>query len=286
MIRSSLIHNSEMQLDELLEAYCASRECSPRYVESLRRTVRKAKASGLEKICQLQPDTVNRFLGALTVGPTTAANIRRELLTLWRYAFEEGVTETLPVRVRKVRPKHTPPQAWSMLDLVRMLETAERDETPLGGVSTLRRCDVLPSWIGLAFDTGLRFSDVLGLTAQHVRNGCISTTAGKTGKALVRKMSDATDEAVTALLARSPDGTLFGWALTRRRAIKMWRAFLDRHGFGGSCKWLRRSCATYVEREQPGAATRYLQHSHPMLAGRHYLDASLFDVPAGPPPIR
>lgn len=274
-----------MQLADLLNTYVAFRETSHRYRESLLRTVRKAQAIGLLEICQLTPANVNAFLNSLTVGSTTKSNIRRELLTLWRYAFEEGLTDVQPVRITRIRPKHSPPQAWSLPELSRLLACAEKDRTPVGGSTDMRACDLLPAWIGIAYDTGLRFGDVLSLHAGNIRNGCVSVTASKTGKPLVRRMSDATESAVHVLLKKSADTSLFSWALTRRRAIKVWRAFLDRHGFDGSSKWLRRSCATYVERKQPGAATRYLQHSHPALAPKHYLDETLFDIPDGPPPI-
>lgn len=274
-----------MSLADLLKAYVASRPTSLRYRESLQRTVRKAEASGLVKICQLAAPAVNQFLNQLSVGPTTRANIRRELLTLWRYAYEEGLTEAFPARVTRIRPSYSPPRAWSMDDLARMLSLAEDDSTAIGGVSKLRVCDVLPAWAGVAYDSGLRFGDVLLLGKDNFRNGCVCVTASKTGKPLVRRLSDSTQARVRALLSQSPDGTLFRWALTRRRAVMVWRSFLDRHGFDGSSKWLRRSCATYVEQMQPGAASRYLQHSNPALAPRHYLDQTLFSVPDGPPPI-
>jgi integrase len=275
-----------VRLTDLLGAYLASRTASLRYRESLRRTVKKAEGSGLLEICQLLPEGVNCFLNSLTVGDTTRANIRRELLTLWRYAYEEGLTESFPARITRIRPTYSPPKAWSLDELGRLLTLAESDTTTIGGQSGLRVCDVLPAWIGVAYDSGLRFSDVLSLGQANFRNGCVCVTASKTGKPLVRRLSDTTQACVRALLERSPDGTLLRWAVNRRRAVLAWRAFLDRHKVEGSSKWLRRSCATYVEREQPGAATRYLQHSHPMLAPRHYLDQSLFDVPDGPPPIR
>jgi hypothetical protein len=79
---------------------------------------------------------------------------------------------------------------------------------------------------------------------------------------------------------------MFKWALPRRRALKMWRAFLDANGFEGSSKWLRRSGATAVEMKRTGAATVFLGHSAPHLARMHYLDQSQFGMPEGPPALR
>lgn len=284
-MRSSVTEQQTMSVTELLQAYVDAKQPSQRYRESLLRTTRKMQASGLLNICQLTPELVNRFLAGLTVGPTTRSNIRRELLTLWRYAHEIGSTEVYPARVTRIRPAYQPPQAWSAEELSALMDAACNDRTPIGGKSGLLVSDALPAWIGIAYDAGLRFGDVLTLTDKNFRNGCVTMTASKTGKPLVRRLSELTNEFVVTLLARSPDGALFRWAITRRRAVLVWRAFLTRHGFKGSSKWLRRSCATYVEMDRPGAATAYLQHSHPMLAPRHYLDESLFSVPQGPPPI-
>lgn len=277
---------SKMSLRELLDRYMSAVEVSRRYAESLRRTVKKLEGSGLSRICQLAPDEVNSFLSSLRLSATTKHNIRRELLTLWRFACECGLTDVYPLRIRKIRPTYATPRAWSREELARLLKTATRDETAVGGRSGLRVCDLLPAWVGVAYDSGLRFGDVLGSRTADIRNGCICFTAGKTGKAGVRPLSPSTNAAVRRLAALSPDGTLFRWALTRRRAFLVWRAFLDRHRFHGSSKWLRRSCATFVEQAQPGAASRYLQHSNQMLATRHYIDQSMCAVPIGPPPIR
>jgi integrase len=212
--------------------------------------------------------------------------VRRELLTLWRYAFEEGFTEVPPLRVLRIRAAQRPVEAWSLDQLRQILECAEEDETPIGGLHSRRVCEWMPGWIVIAYDTGLRLGDLLALKRKNIRNGCINTTASKTGKSLTRPLSAYAQEWASRLAQDSPDGSLFSWFLTRRRALVSVRAFLDRHGFGGSTKFLRRSCATYVEASRPGEAWRYLQHSTPNLVPRHYADASLLAVPSGPPPIR
>jgi integrase len=288
MIRSSVIINVSMCLADLLDAYVASRETSKRYRESLLRTVRKATNAGLTSVDSLTPVQVNRFLASLStaLSPTTRHNIRRELLTLWRYAFEEGLTEAMPIRIAKIKPSYASPQAYSASDLERLLHAASTDVTKVGGLTAARVCDLMPAWIGIAYESGLRFEDVLELSFSDIRNGTVTTKANKTRKALVRGLSAGTLQDISELKSKSTNGTLFLWALTRRRAVKVWRSFLDRHGFEGSSKWLRRSCATYVEMKTPGSATRYLQHSNPTLVTNHYFDESLFAVPEGPPPIR
>lgn len=278
--------NRQMTLLSLLDRYTAANECSHRYVESLRRTVKKAEDSGLREIRQLVPDKVNSMLVGLTsLSQTTRHNIRRELLTLWKFAYETNLTEVYPARVRKIKPAFAPPQAWTPKEMQRLLKCAETDETRVSGRVQLRRCDVLPAWIGVGFESGLRFGDMHALTASNFRNDCVVVVEAKTGKTSVRKLSPGTVQAVERLLGMSPDRTLFKWCLPRRRAILLWKKFLDDHNFVGSSKWLRRTAATQVELQEKGSATYFLQHSMPHLAKRHYIDASQLAAPSGPPAI-
>lgn len=275
-----------MSLRDLLAAYIATNACGRRYIESLRRTVKKAEDSGLSETCQLDSERVNKFLVGLSCGPTTRHNIRRELLTLWRWAYDEGMAEVYPARVRKIRPAYSAPEAWQFGELQSILAKAEADMRPVSRRVKLVRSDVLPAWIGLAYDSGLRFTDIHGMTERHFRNGCVVISASKTGKPAVRQLSEKTQGDVARLFTFSPDGTLFKWFLPRRRAFLMWRSFLDANGFGGSTKWFRRAAATQIEMLKPGEATWFLQHSDPQLARRHYIDISQVHTPMAPPPLR
>lgn len=276
-----------MTLKQLLDQYLLAHSCSPRYVEGLRRTVRKAEDSGLLEIRQLAANEVNSFLAGLPkIGNTTRSNIRRELCSLWRFAHEIGMTDTYPTRVIRVRPDRRPVQAWTRQQLGRMLALAEGDRTPVSAKWPLvQRSDVLPPWITLGFDTALRFADIHGLRIDDFRDDVVAITASKTGKPLFRRISEDTQVKVARLFAMSPDGTLFLWCLPRRRALLMWRDFLKEHHLPGSSKWLRRSCATELEKAAPGSATHYLQHSSPLLVHNHYLDKAQFAVPSGPQPL-
>jgi integrase len=167
-----------------------------------------------------------------------------------------------------------------------MLALAKGDETNCGGLAQPEIKDWLPAWILIGYDTGLRFGDILGLTRSNIRNGSVCCTANKTGKSLVRKLSSDATAAALVLIKTSNDGSLFSGILTRRRAFVSWNHFLKRHHLRGSSKWLRRSCATYLDLNTPGSATNYLQHSSPALAMRHYIDQSLGAVPEGPPSIK
>lgn len=272
-----------MTLLDLCAAYCVAVGASHRYAESLRRTARRASLHGLTTVCQLTDHTANKFLSELQCSPTTISNMRRELCTMWRWAYEERMTDTPPSRVRRVRPRYAPPEAWSHAELRALLAAARADDTVVHTLHNVRVRDVMPCWILVGYDTGARFSDILSLNDRHCRNRSVYSVAAKTGKVLVRRLQDPTWQAVQDLLARSPNGTLFSWCLPRRRALMMWRGFLDRHNFRGSSKWLRRSAATALEARSPNSATLFLQHSNPSLARAHYIDATLVAPPPMPP---
>lgn len=266
--------------------YCATRDVCDAYRHSLARTVRKANEAGLLSAADLKPEAVSKFVLGLSTAAITRQNTRRELLTLWRYAFEEHLTDVPPMRVAKIRVASKPVEAWSHSELQRLLACAEQDVTPIGGTTSMRICDFMPCWIVVAYDTGIRFGDMHTLRASQIRNGFLTATASKTGKQLVRPLSPYALTLVNRLAKKSKDGTLFKWFLTRRRALVKIREFLDRHEFRGSSKYLRRSCATYIEATRPGEATRYLQHSAASVTSKHYVDESLLAVPCGPPPIK
>jgi integrase len=277
-----------MLLADLLDVYLSEREASPRYIESLKRTVKRARQFGLLDTSQLIPEKANEFLTRLPVAAVTRSNIRRELLTLWRFAFEQSYTDVPPLRVCRIKATPPPPRAWSLDTLRQLLAAAEQDTRPVSQrIPGLLWRDVLPCWIVIGYDTGLRFSDLLHLQGSNIANGCVICTAKKTGKFTIRAISPAGLELADQLSKKSPDGTLFRWALPRRRVLEKWKQFLQEQGVVGSSRWLRRSGATYVEKTCRGEAQRFLGHSNSALAYRHYLDQTLaVDLPHSPPALK
>jgi integrase len=276
-----------MQIVELAAKYAAEVSAAAGYAANLIRTARRFGVYGISQVRQLTADGVNKALHSMPVTPQTRHNIRRELLTLWKFAYESQLTDNPPLRLHRIKVRARPIEAWSMAMLERLLVAAGKDHTPISRrFPQVTRAMVLPAWIGLGFDTGLRFADIHELTIRSFRNNCVAVSANKTGKVTIRPVSAETSDEVTCLFKHSPDGTLFKWALPRRRAFVMWQTFLAEQKITGSSKFLRRSCATYVHRKTPGRASDYLSHSDPKLVWRHYLDQTLLDMPEGPPPIR
>lgn len=267
--------------------YILERDLSLSYSKNLERAVRVAGENGLTTSDQLNRQEVNGLLKLLsrTKSKIFLHNFRRELLTVWNYAHDEGIAASAPDRIMKIRAVQPPVKAWSMEELSRMIREAAKDKTCSGGVHQPLVCHWLPCWVRIGYETAMRFSDIYSLTTANVSGNWVMTTALKTNKPITRPVSAETVRGIEKLAAIAGDGTLFSTLLTRRRAFTEWRRFLDRHNFTGSSKYLRRSCATHMESERPGSASVYLQHSSPSLVYKHYIDQTLSRQWEGPPQI-
>jgi hypothetical protein len=110
------------------------------------------------------------------------------------------------------------------------------------------------------------------MTRKHIDGDTLRWTQAKTGDPIVKVLSPACLDAVTAMLAASPDGSILGWACGRRMAMRHMREHLDRCGLDGTSKWLRRSGATHIEMVAPGKASLHLGHRTATLAAQAYID--------------
>lgn len=277
----------EMRMQEVVDAYLDEHEAGTLYAKDMRRQCRKLAAYGVSHVADLTATSVNGWLASLTLSQVSRANARRLICTLWRFCHERGWTDEFPGRVRRIRCRPSPPTAWSKMAIEDLVKRACEDQRPISKrLPNIRYCDVIPAWICLGWDSGLRFGDIHLLRGQHLRNGCVCVTAQKTGKATVRKISQGTLGLCESLLAMSPDGTLFRWAIPRRRAFVMWRNFLTANNFSGTSKWLRRSSGTAVEKLERGGAREFLGHDDESTTKTYYLDQTLLQyVPTGPEPL-
>ena len=285
---SSPMPMPSIQLPELSRQYIAAHQMTKGYARQLRHAAEKLVERGIGDSTQLSSSSLNAFLDSRPSCESdhTRCNLRRQILTLWQWGFDERMIAEKPERIRKIKFLEESPVAWSFEQLCQLLSIAEKDEAVVSMKWCLRRCDVLPCWIRVGYESGLRFSDIHLLTRKHFRNGCLCRTASKTRKATIKRITADTQLSVDAMFARSPDGTLFRWALPRRLATVTWQAFLEDHAIEGSSKYLRRTGATLLESEHPGSATAFLGHSDPRLAAKHYIDPTLVAPPQGPPAIQ
>ncbi|MHB1038621.1 MAG: tyrosine-type recombinase/integrase [Pirellulales bacterium] len=230
------------------------------------------------ELSDLTDSTVNRWLSALGEGQRAKATIhnnRGELLALWNDAFANCVVQHPPRRVRKIKLPRTLPTAWNEGEILRLLAAAE--EVP----GWFRRSRVAkgPFWVALimtAYDTGLRQGDLLRLRRDQIdASGHLRTIQHKTGNEILSRVHLV--PTLAAIEATYPPRRkfIFGGVLYASRLQRAFQQIVKAAGLVGSFKKLRKSGATAVEKETPGAATAFLGHRSPQVAAMHYVDPTI-----------
>jgi integrase len=250
---------------DIAPLYLAGRQVSPAH----RRTV-TATAARAGKVAV---DALNRYLCGRVelVSGQTLKTERSICLSLWRWAYDQGLFETAPRGVMRLKARRKPTKAWT-LDQIRQILAAcdNASKRPMWSGAAPR--DFLRAWVLLAYETGARMGDVFSFTRDQIDGDTIAWVQSKTGDPLTRTLTPACQQAVQVMLAKSPDGSILGWACSRRQAIRRMRELLESCGLDGSSKWLRRSGATHCEMAQAGAGRLHLGHRSPALFESNYCD--------------
>lgn len=272
------------------EQYLLGRDVSKGYASNVRRTAAKMHSAGILP-SNIDGSRVSHWLSSLKaagLSPVSIRSERRSAITVWKFGFEVG-SITNPIRhvlAPKVPRKVT--RAFGRDDLTRLVKYAsDPSNSARFKGSHCPKNLWLVAWITCVYETGARFSDAYELRGEALVQGGLAWTASKTGIPVVKRLSVGTADRLQQLLALSPDGTVFRWAVSRRHAFAAVRAAFKGAGLPvGRTQWLRRSGATHAEMDRPGAAREYLAHATPGLAERHYIDyGQLLDRNAAPRPI-
>jgi integrase len=217
------------------------------------------------------------------VSPVTVATERAILTGLWRWAHESGLVESAPRGIVKFKIPRRPTRAWTVSQCC----TAVKGTFLL--TDTIRGKGItsglfLRAWILLGYESGARHGDLWEMRDDDLADGSIRWSQHKTGDPHVRPLSPACMTAIKAMLARSPDGRILGWAMHASAARRRMRLYLRSLGLSGSGKWLRRSGATHIEMDAPGKGRLHLGHKTHGLAERCYIDWSQVrkDIPQVP----
>ena len=251
----------------LAEAYVAARSIVPAYRANV---LAIAKRAGEVTNQRLNAYLVRRLE---QVSGVTVRSERTIMLSVWRWAYDQELIEHAPRGIGKLRARRRPVKAWTLDALRKLVEaTHTRDGQRLrtgADLGLFLRC-----WVLTGYETGARFGDLMAFSSRHVDGDTLAWTQSKTGDPLTRPLTPACLEAVTAMLACSPDGTVMGWACGKRQAMRLMRLLIDDAGIGGTSKWLRRSGATHCEMEQAGSGRLHLGHRSPALFEQAYCDWS------------
>lgn len=224
--------------------------------------------------------------------PKTVRGKRQAVLSIWRHAAEAGIVQP-PGKIRKTRVPLPNPTAWDLSELRRLIDAAER--LPGFFPNGVARKTWFAALFRVAYQTGLRRSDLFcfDVTRDVDADGNISTVQQKTLDGHVSKISAETLELLRTISDRLHADGSNAWRTPLAppcyvRGVYQWFAKLRQlAGIDGegAIQQLRRTGATYVEKEHPGAAMRYLGHRTPGLAYRHYVDRSKLGAGVMPPEV-
>ena len=267
---------------DVVNDYVSLRDVSRDYYAVLISTAKRMQGSGLP-LTDLTPERFNTFITSLTnVSSVTRANYRRQGLTLIKHLlglrFEKFIH-----RVKKVKSKFPPPIAWSKSEVKTLAATAAK----LPGFFQRSECPAklyFAAWVLIAYETGIRWSDQYELKASQLRGERLYVLQNKTSQPIGKRLSLQAQELLLQMIQRSPDGTIFKWAINERNQRIRFQRLIAKAGLVGTPKFLRRSGATYVEAEQPGAASIFLGHKSPEVAEMSYIDTTLIPDRSPRPP--
>lgn len=275
-----------MTLCTFLGEYCARRDLASASVEQLRWAIHSLdKHAGKHvRLAELSRDLLHGWIEARIAGGISRIHVARQrgsVLALWREAAEMGLAPLVP-KVRPVKVRTPAPVAY-WPDELRALLTAI-DSLPGAFACGVPRRLLMHALVLVGYYSGLRPSDLRLLRRGDITpTGRLVVVVSKTGRVHDCQLPP---DALAAVDATWPDRRRLLFPLSRRTLCFWWRVARQRAGVGGTAKWLRRSGATAVEAQQPGSAARFLGHSTPGLAARHYVDPRQVgqDRPV-PPPI-
>jgi len=247
----------------LVREYCLVRPVSRGHAYLLRRTCtlfgceRKHTAT----LDDLNDRAVSAFVAWLEplYTPSTVAGHRVRILGLWRFAARRYGIDG-PGEVRRAPVPQPMPRAWTLDELRRLLAAAA--DMPEGG-------DWFRAAILVAYESGLRKSDLAELHRDQVARGLIQFRQHKTAWPHVIRLSKRTVVAVLGLPGPYPLTVPWG----SKKYTRLWHELRSRAGVqDGAFQRIRRTGASYVARDHGlDAARQWLGHRSPDMV-RHYVD--------------
>ena len=199
----------------------------------------------------LREPPVNRWLAdvATRLSAFTVLGRKRGLTPVWNWLAGQGLVPWYNARaLRRTKVVYPPVQAWSVSQVRALLDGAA--EVPGKLTCGVSGSDLMRAWVLVAYETGLRPSDLYRVTWDQLHDNKLGLVQHKTHYGHAAQLSDAAMAALRPL--RDADSsTIFvlGKNSMRRWELKLFAAAAD-HGFtrrkGQSSGTLRKTHGTEV----------------------------------------
>lgn len=227
-------------------------------------------------LCDLSDHLLNRWIehrrqanirGEWGHARQTIRNQAAAIKTLWTAAFEAGLVRTRPQRVKQLKVPLPIPEAYDLGQFGQLVAACDQIDGQFP--FEVPRSKLLRALVLTAYYSGLRPCDVLALRRGEIRKGLLVVRQQKTGEPIYCQLPADVLDAIAAM-GRTKDDRLFP---LKRKTLRYWfLKLLAIAKLRGTPKWIRRTGATQVELNHPGAAQAFLGHRTPGLAWRHYID--------------
>jgi len=243
-------------------------------------------AGGPVRLDEMDEDSVSSWLRdySATVEPNTVRSKKNQVLALWRAAADERLCEPPTRRVRSVKVPWRPPTAWDHAEVEQLLASCR-------GLKRWHRCGLRRSdWFDLAvrvaWDTGLRWGDLIRLPVDTIRtDGSGAWCQSKTSRPVVFRLAPSTMDALRRSLELAPRDLVCPWPSSHETFTDQVERLVKKAGIReGTWKWIRRASSTDVEIQQAGAATAHLGHvPGSRIASQSYIDPAILGRQAPTP---
>lgn len=235
------------------------------------------------ELSDLTDQSLRAFLSdySKTAAPSTVNSKRRQLLALWRFAWEESLVRDIYRKVRRMSESIDPPEAWTLPEVEVLIRTASRRK---GRVAALPAGAWWASILSVAYETGQRISAILAVRIMDVNwpRSMVLFRSGsdKTNRGHVLPISPPT----MFLIARIFEGDrelLWPWPMSREWLDKSFRQIAEEAGLdcgrgrGGLFHKLRRTSGSLVE-ASGGDGARHLGNTRAVFE-KHYRDPRICD---------
>lgn len=269
-----------MLLVEFAQKYARTNGVCALYKSQLIRTAERIGGNTID----ITADKIDDWLDSLVCCEVTKANNRRVALTLWRAAHAAHLAPPVE-NPSRVKVRRQVPRALRLEEIARLFAAAEALEGEFARWG-LGYGAYISALLRVAYDSGLRFGDVIELRIESInRRGCISVVQSKTDRVHRVRLRAKTLDALRPLTRGRNAGLVFQ-PVSRRWVFRLIRRAFTAADLPGSGRWLRRACASYVDRDHPGMGWKVLGHSRPGLAEQAYIDPGIAgDEPLLPPDV-